>query len=1657
MIDWRNRTVIAAAAAVLISGFSIGFLTAKATEGGFKPRKDEISLTETLSGLYGKPRDKNAPRAVDVKPAGFAVWKHRLDLSGATPAACIAFSKPLDPSKPYGDYVLVSPELPSKPAVAVRGSELCVSGFGFTDRRITVLKGLPSDGSDVLKANTDIDFAFGEKPPYVGFAGNGIILPREDADGVAVESLNVSALAFEVWRVADRNLVRKTLSAPDPIAEGDYDYEGAWTDDSPNGEGYKIWSGKVSVRGNAGERITTVFPLGAVLKDLKPGAYVLKVRDASGGRDKKDYDQPAQARRWILFTDLALTTYSGAEGIDTVVRSLKSARPVSNVRVTLVAQNGETLSETHTDSDGRAHFAKTLLKGEDALTPRMIMAYGPADDFTATDINSSPVDFSGRGVEGRTPITEGRVSAGLIDGFLYTDRGIYRPGETVRLVALVRDNEGKAIKDRKGALVITRPSGVEAYRYPFDKTPQGFALANIKLPSTAPRGQWRARLDIEGIDGDSGHLTFAVEDFAPQRLGVDVEANAQKPLTADETRAVSVTARFLYGATGSGLNASGEARIRRDFNPFPQYKDYRFGDEQSPFAEKYIDLPETVTDGDGKATFPIRASDAGDTDQPLSVLLTAAVFEPGGRPVRESQTLRIRTKPAYFGVKIDSEDTTDYRAPKNLFSIIAVNGDGTKISLGGVKVRLIAENWNYDWYQQDGRWHWRRTSKDVVISDKDYDLNATTGIRFDRNLDWGDYRLEVTHAQTGARSVIRFASGWGASTDASEAPDFVRLTAGKDSYAQGDTIALTLKSPYSGEAQIAVATDRLIDLKTVSVSDKGTTVRLKTDARWGGGAYVMVSVIQPRDPVTASKPRRAMGLIYVPLEAKSRKLTVRLDLKDRIFKPDYSQGQAFIDVPLKVEGTRLGERARVSVAVVDQGILNLTKFKSPDPAGFYFGKRALGVDYRDDYSRLLDPNLGAPAELNYGGDQIGGEGLTTTPLKTVALWSGVVNTGLDGKAHIKLPVGKFNGELKIMAVAWTDDAVGSADERLTVRQPVVAELALPRFLSPGDTALATLELNNVEGRGGLYEAVITGLKGIVLTFKKAFTLPQGQRVTEQLALEAPRTVGVSTLSLGLTGQGYSFTEDYNIQTRMGWGAETRTLTEQQAVNETWTPPASLLSGLQPGSATLQVSYSPFRGIDPAPLAAALNRYPYGCTEQIVSAAYPHLYVSPSLGGNQAQSTAILKSAVNKVLDRQAADGAFGLWRAGDGQAEGWLGAYAVDFLLEARKQGIYVPADALEKALNGLRDVARPDGHSGISYRNRVDEGPWWTAPAARAASEDLRSRGAAYALYVLAKGGSGDLARLRWYHDVQFKLEKSPLARAQIGAGLALMGDKARARSAFRQAISAIGYKANNDWYQSPLRDIAAIIALGYEVGEAEAVRPLIARLEREVKSPDALNTQEQAQILRASAALLKASGPLNITGEGVIAIDGKSSLQRFNVGRLREARLKNAGSGPVWRTVTVTGVPIEAPAAASSGLTLDKAFYSLSGQRLDPSQIVQGQKVMVVISGRSAYAGRRPLVIDDALPAGFEIELTLTPEDTRSGPFAFAGTLTYTDAQEARDDRYVAAFDAASSDSFRVAYVARAVTAGDYYLPGAEARDMYRADLFARTSGGRASIALR
>ncbi len=1661
--SWIKASATVMAAAALVIGFGGGFLLAKSLPPSAGGGTLAWTSDEGFSWpLFGRPRDAKAKRAAAPKPDGFAVWRTRIDTAGAEPRACVEMSRPLDPSTAYADYVLISPETGAAPAVSVNGAELCLGGLGFADRRVTLLKGLPGKGDDKLAENADVDFTFGEKPPYVGFAGDGVILPRLESDGVGIETVNVGKLEVEVWQVADRNLVRKSIVVSDPVGEDDY--MGSWGDDYPADEGKRVWKGEVVVRGETGQRTTTVFPLGAVLKEMRPGGYVVVARDITGKtRTPKETEEEdgetsgvAQARRWVIFTDMALMSYTGSEGVDAVVRSLNTAKTLTGLDVHLVAANGEALATGKTDAAGRVRFAKPLLEGREGQRAKMIMAYGPQGDLAVLDLDRSPVDLSKQGTGGRTdpqaaPLTSGRETTTPLDGYVYADRGIYRPGETAHIVALVRDRSAHAAgSDRKGALVILRPSGVEYQRFAFNGAKDGYVARDILLPRTAPRGRWTARLEIEGFDTAAGSMSFSVEDFAPQRLAVDADGNSAVAVSGDETRAINVAARFLYGAPGAGLQTQGEMRVSADPNPFPAFAGYRFGDDVSPFQEQVPDTVTTVTDGEGKAVLTVPASIGGDTVVPLKAVVTASVFEPGGRPVRESVFLKVRPRPLYLGVKIDQQDSRGRDAPVSL-DIIAVDGQGRRVAATGVTWTLISENWNYDWYQQNGRWQWRRTSRDVAVATGTGNIGPAASLRHNRRLGWGDYRVELT-GPDGAKTVVKFAAGWGSPAKEGDTPDLVRVSAGTKTWAQGDNVEITLKAPYAGEAQVAVATDRVIDLYSVKIGENGGSIHLKSGPEWGGGAYVLVTMVQPRDPGVTPKPRRALGLTYVPLDPKNRKLTVAIGT------PAKQTSKAPVEVPVKVNGLGIGQRARVTVAAVDEGILRLTKFESPDPAKWYFGKRALGIDYRDDYARLLDANLGAPANVNFGADEIGGEGLTVTPIKSVALWSGVVETGLDGKATVKLPAADFNGELRLMAVAWTDKAVGSGSKAMTVREAVVADLNLPRFLAPGDRASATLELHNLEGKAGNYDTDVTASGGIVARFKRLVALALGQRTIERIEIAAPSSAGIGKVAMKVSGPSFTTAKDYNLQTRLGWGPETRTFTEQQRAGAAFTPSPEVMRGLTAGSVHVTVSYSPFRGFDPAAVALSLSRYPYGCSEQLVSTAYPLLYANrfstdPKL---KRQAPAALSTTIGQLIDRQSLDGAFGLWRVGDGEADPWLGAYLTDFLLEAKAQGAPVPQSAIDRALSAMKLVSKPDGFANVAYRMSYPRWYGRTDKEAEEATKRMRSRASAYALYTLAKGSRGDLARLRWWHDVQMKSDNSPIARAQVGAALAMMGDKARARSALRAAVNALGYREESDWYQSPTRDLAAVITYAYEAGETDLARSLQGRLDGTVKAPDMLSTQEQARLLQAAHAMLNAAGPVKITTTGTRDLAPIAGQPRWALNNW-QASFVNAGTGALWRTVTVQGTPTTSPDARSSGIDLNKSLWTLSGGRVDPRAVTQGARIIVLVAGASRQGRSMQMVIDDALPAGWEVETVLGPEDAQNGPFKFLGELSTPQIQEKRDDRYIAALDQPGNKSFSVAYVARAVSPGDYYLPGAEAKDMYRPQISARTTGDRTTIAVR
>lgn len=1648
--DWMvtNRVTVLSTSMALLVGLWGGAVLGRVSTGA--PAFEFMQLGTI--GASENARNANAPRAGLPGIDGMAFVRLRTEMNAAEPRACLEFSQNLSTAADvnYSDYIVMDPAVPYQTDVS--GNLLCLSGLPFEpERQVTVREGLPSASGERTKYDETFMLTFGDRPAYVGFAGAGVILPRSEADGIAIETVNVSRLHVEVLRVPDRILSQYAIDPGETNEEGGWSY---WSfNNAGENVGVQVYEGEIDVdTGVRNSAVTTVFALGAALRELRPGAYVVKVRDASpsaGQRGAGESESVASSYRWILYTDMALQSFSGATGLDVVVRSLRSARPMGNVTLTLIAENNEELARSRSDSEGRVHFDEALVNGDGPARARYVMAYGAEGDFAALDLQRPGLDLSDRGVDGRFAPAD-------VDAYLYTERGIYRPGERVRLIGLIRDQVGRAISNRQSTLVVYRPNGTEWRRIRMTEAEAVGAIAkNIDLDRGAPRGVWRATLLVDGQEQSAGDVSWSVEDFVPQRLRVQIEAS-EAVLRRGQTRPINVQADFLYGAPGSGLAVEAEGRLMVDPTPFPEFRNFSFGRSDESFDERMFQLPGTVTDGQGAAQIAFALREEPDTTLPLRARMIASVADPGGRLVRESFTVPVRLNNLYLGMSAQFENRRAGAGERVAYDIIALNADGQRVATRGVQWQLVREDWSYDWYLDGGQWRWRRTGRDIPVDGATVDIPANQPLRIAKDgLREGSYRLIVR--TNGAESSQRFGVGWGGPADDDATPDMVSVVAPEDPTRPGARARVQIRPPYAGEAQIVVATDRVIETRTVRVSASGTNIELPVTPEWGSGAYVLVTVMTPRDPVNLPVPRRAVGVAYVPVDMGNRTLEVIAGANLQNVRP-----RTTIEVPIQVRNAPAGERVRVAIAMVDEGILNITKYESPNPVDYFFGRRALGVQIRDDYGRLLNPNLGAPATARQGGDSLGGEGLTVVPTRTVSLFSDIVEVR-GGRATIPITVPDFNGTLRLMAVAWSESAVGQDEEQIVVRDPVVAELILPRFVAPGDQAQGTLNIDNVEGPNGAYTVTIGGdTAARIAQQPRRFTLNRGQRQTALIPITGG-PLGVGQITLRLEGpQGFTAVErTYDIQSRAPFLPITMTSIQPQAAGASWRAPSDALSRFQPSGQAL-ISFSNLAGIDPAPLLDELYRYPYGCSEQLVSVAMPLLYYNTlAPEANRARDPRItrrLQDAATQLLDRQAPDGSFGLWRAGDGYASPWLGVYVTDFLWRAQQQGMAVPRTSMQQAYGALRRIARLNDFGSVNYQFEV-----YRWPGSNDSTELLRSRSAAYALYVLARAGEADIGQLRYFHDNRLRNDPSPLARAHIAAALAHMGDRARSRNAFRMAEQALGYRNVGDWYQTPLRDTAGVLAMAAEAGETELVDRLRRRLERDAPEAGALTTQEQAQLLMAANALLQRSGEVNVSlnGEQLAARRVTVNAQRLAAGLV----FRNNARGTVWRTLQLSGVPLEAPAAMQAGYTIDKTIFRMDGTTADLNSIRQGDRVVIVISGQPEGARNYPTVLVDLLPAGLEIETVLRPEDgagsqsydgtTRNGPFGWVGSISYANVAEARDDRFVASSDLRGS--YRYAYIARAVSPGRYTLPAAQVEDMYRPGVMARTSTGSITIAPR
>jgi alpha-2-macroglobulin len=1222
-------------------------------------------------------------------------------------------------------------------------------------------------------------------------------------------------------------------------------------------------------------------------------------------------------------------------------------------------------------------------------------------------------------------------------------------------VALLRDRMADAMPSTALTLIARRPDGVEYRRATIADEAVGAQHYDLALTETAAHGRWQVDAYLDPKGDAVGHVEFEVQDFVPQRLKVELTATA--PVIAPgEALPIDVAARFLYGAPGADLQGEAEATLTADRAPFPTYRDWRFGLAEEKFKEDAVQLEVDQTDAEGHTKITGMIEKTPDTSLPVKAAVRVSIFEPGGRSTDTSITLPVRTKSLFIGLRERFRDDRIEEDTEAGFDIAAVDGDGKPVARGALRYALVREESEYHWYRTDKQFRYERTTFDTPVADGTLAVTPDQPGEFKYRLPWGYYRLTVSDKETGAASSLRFSSGWRG--DISEdRPDKSEVSADKSGYRPGETAKLALRPPTPGEGLLVIANDRILSSRLIHVPAEGTTVEVPVTAEWGTGAYAIFASYKPLKGGSERAPTRAIGVTWIPIDPAPRTLAVLLGAPDKVLP------RQTVTIPITVSNLSDGEKTYLTLAAVDEGILQLTRFESPAPTKFYFGKRRLSVDIRDDYGRLISGE-GQVGAIRQGGDSIGGAALPVVPTRTVALFSGFIQVDAQGHASVPIEVPDFEGELRLMAVAFDRHKVGEAEAHLTVRDPVVSDVVLPRFLAPHDQSRLSLSLHNLDGKPGDYRAAFTadGAVGFANDNERAVTLAAGERQLLAFPIAA-KDVGIGTFSLHLSGpDGFAVDRQWQIAVRSAQDPITRTTVLTLASGKDTDLSRDLIAGYLPATASVSVSLATWRGLPISGVLRSLDRYPYGCIEQTTSRAFPLLYFNDvALLTHDKTDPGIharVQKGVERIIDMQRADGNFGFWGP-TYPAYDWLSVYALDFLFSARAQGYAVSDDTLQRGQAWLRRLIQGEPVQQARYGDR---------PAL--AINSTRD----YAAYLLARIGSASLADLRYLYDTTSRETRRAFPEGQLAAALQLAGDVSRSRAAFgRTEALALGpvrgqfrFFYDDDYYGSSLRDWAGLVRVAAEAKQTTLVNRLFQRFEAVNDLPDDLTTQEKAWLMLAEHALAEKRAPVQaaVNGELVAATGDPVTLSPDEAALGRGYRVTNRGDRELFATITVEGVPNEPLPPESKGATVERKFFSLDGKPVDLAHIKQNDRVIVTLSGKVGDARHHEM------PAGFEIEGAVRVGDDGATPYDWLSKQRFARLTEVRDDRYVASFvvsgngsyywgddDRDADASFDLAYIARAITPGTYVLPAADIEDMYRPSVRARTAMGTVTIEAR
>ncbi|MEO7050354.1 MAG: alpha-2-macroglobulin [Rhodanobacter sp.] len=1493
----------------------------------------------------------------------------------------------------------------------------------------------------------------GNLPAAVGFASHGSVLPARGTRGLPLVSMNVHDADVEFFRVHDDALSDLFCAYPRNGHRDTYELDHAvsyYNDCIEGGQrrsklpitqiADSVYANHYTLGGEPNERTVTYLPVQSIKELSQPGVYMAVVK--AGGSFQGGYDT---ATFFVSNLGLHLRLYRDNALLH--VASLRDGAPVSGVAIEIRDETGRSKLKATTGADGNALLAYKV-KLSDVLVARL------DKDVSVLPFNKPALDVSNFDISGRKQAP--------FEVYAWSGRDLYRPGETLRVSALLRDYDGKPMKPQSLFVRLKQPDGRSLAETQLKPQQLNYFELSQLIPADAPTGLWQLEFRLDPAAKETVQaFPFHVEEFLPERLKVEL-SSPQARLAPGEPLKLKIASSYLYGAPAEGNRFTAKLLIAPDVHPLATMKDTFFGNPLVELPQKADDVIDARLDANGVLEQDLPMPDDVQPVAPLAVTVSGSVYESGGRAVTRLLKRTYWPAAALVGVRplFDPKQGAESESPVG-FEIVRANADGKLVAGSHLKVRLQRELRDFYWlYEQNGGWKSDANQQLQLIDEKDVDVLAGQSAHVEFPVQWGSYRVEVYDPATKLTTVFPFFAGysWEDENLGKEArPDKVKLQLDKARYRAGDTMKVTVTPPHDGAGVLLVESDHLLYSRNIDAK-AGSTFEIPVTREWERhDVYVTALVFRGGEASERSTPARAMGIEYVAMDRNDRRIPLKLQA------PTMMRPGNPLDVTVQATGLS-GQNAYVTVSAVDQGVLNITDYPVPDAWDWMFAKRALGIDAYDLYSRIIEAMDGAQAKLRYGGDMSGSalpKAVRLNPkVQIVDLFAGPVAFDAQGKATLHVDVPDFNGSLRLAALAYTDSRYGNADGNVTVRAPLVVEPSTPRVMAAGDQAMISLDLKNLSGKDGTAKVTVRG-DGLIKVDKatQSVALKDGAGTTLHMPVTAGAGVAVATVDIHAQLNDYQVDRHFEFTVRPAWPEVVRTTPLALEAGNSERFGADAIAGLLPATVRARLTLST---LPPLPYGAALRgilNYPYGCIEQTTSKGYAALILdgatAKALGGpvmSEPVRKASIDSALSRIASFQASNGHFSFW-GGSSPIETFMTPYVVDFMLDARDAGFAVPQEVLQKALQRLNDDLLAGGHPYYEYEHH----------------DHMRLADEAYSGFVLARVNRAPLGTLRAIFDNERQKLVAPLPLVHFGIAFKLMGDNERAQKAIAEAFA---WNKERPWYVgdygSELRDLALMVALthDYDMSKPEYDAKLVewarnasanvhARQQQDKNyrwSWSYLSTQEQAAIARVAAAFdAKSDAPLaasmSVAGKSETAPDSRVWSRELNAADLAAGvSVQPTGPAAIFATLDVAGIPKTAPAADDSQIDVRRSYFTTDGKPWTGTQLKEGDTLIVELNIEARMAIPNALVTD-LLPGGLEVEnLNLGGAQQWAGvvidginldQHAAAAQVVH---EEYRDDRYAAALNLSRGDKARVFYLVRAVTPGTYTVPPPLVEDMYR-----------------